>query len=326
MSTPRRVAAALLTAAVAIGLAACSSVSPTPLPAAPPTTAVTAGTAPTAQSCTNAVQSYVPDVPLPAATALPAGSTMAKIRARGRLIAGVSADTWLLGSRNPLTGKIEGFDIDVVHQIADAILGPNAKVELRVITAAQRLPVLTSTPPQVDIVVRNMTINCDRWKSIAFSAEYYHAGQKILIRKGSTITGLASLAGKKVCAPAGTSSMDNLVRLAPKAIPVPAATHTECLVDLQQGKVEAITGDDTVLAGLASQDPYAVVLSEKAFTEEPYGVGIPAAQVDMVQFVNAVLEQERTSGEWTKSYNTWLAPTLGKGTGQPAPVYGRPLP
>ncbi|MEO7449198.1 MAG: glutamate ABC transporter substrate-binding protein [Humibacillus sp.] len=319
VATPLAVAAA-----VAVGVGACSTVAPTPLPSPTPSATVAAGKAPTAQSCTNAVQSYAPDGPLPAPSAIPAASTMGKIKARGRLIAGVSADTWLLGSRNPLSGKIEGFDIDLVQQIADAILGPGAKVELRVITAADRLPVLENH--QVDIVVRNMTMNCDRWKTIAFSAEYYHSGQKILIRKGSSITGLASLAGKQVCAPLGTSSLDNLVRLAPKAIPVPAATHTQCLVNLQQGKAEAITGDDTVLAGLASQDPYAVVLDEKAFTQEPYGVGIPADHVDMVKFVNAVLEKDRTSGDWTTSYTTWLAPTLGKGTGQPKPSYGRPTP
>jgi polar amino acid transport system substrate-binding protein len=320
-----RVAAPLtLAAAMAVGLAACSTVAPTPLPKATPSASATAGNAPTAQSCANAVQSYAPDGALPAPSAIPGASTMGKIRARGRLIAGVSADTRLLGSRNPLEGRIEGFDIDLVQRIADAILGPNAKVELRVITAADRLPVLEKK--EVDVVVRNMTITCDRWKTIAFSAEYYRAGQKILIRKGSTITGLASLAGKQVCAPTGTSSLTNLVRLAPQAIPVPATNHTECLVNLQQGKVEAITGDDTVLAGLASQDPYAVVLSEKAFTAEPYGVGIPADQVDMVKFVNAVLENNRASGEWAKSYTTWLAPTLGKGTGQPTPSYGRPTP
>lgn len=319
-----RIARALGPAVVAVAAlltAACGGVSPTPLPKAAPTPSVTSAAPPAAQTCTDALRSYAPKGALPAPTALPAGSTMAAIRQRGRLIAGVSADTYLLGSRNPLTGQIEGFDIDIVNQIARAVLGPDAKVELRVITAADRIPVLQKH--QVDVVVRAMTMNCDRWKSIAFSAEYYQAGQKILIRKGSNITGLATLAGKKVCAPSGTSSMDNLVRLAPKAIPVPAATHTACLVDLQEGKVEAITGDDTVLAGLAAQDPYAVVLKEKAFTSEPYGVGIPADDVDMVRFVNAVLARMHTDGAWTRSYDTWLAATLGRGVTQPVPQYGR---
>ena len=51
-------------------------------------------------------------------------------------------------------------------------------------------------------------------------------------------------------------------------------THTGCLVLFQQGKVDAITGDDTILAGLAAQDPYAFVVKAPAFTSEPYGLGI----------------------------------------------------
>ena len=55
---------------------------------------------------------------------------------RGRLIAGVSADTLLLGARNPVSGKIEGFDIDMLHAVSQAIFGDPDKIELRVITAA----------------------------------------------------------------------------------------------------------------------------------------------------------------------------------------------
>jgi polar amino acid transport system substrate-binding protein len=246
---------------------------------------------------------------------------MAAIKQRGRLIAGVSADTYLLGARNPVSGKIEGFDIDLVKQIAKAIFGDENRYQLRVITAADRIPVLQNH--EVDVVARNMTINCDRWKQIAFSAEYYLSGQKILVRKGSDITGLDGLAGHRVCAPLGTSSMDNLLRLAPDAEPVGAANHTGCLVLLQEGQVDAITGDDTVLAGLAAQDPYAVVVDEPAFTEEPYGIGIPPDQVDMVRFVNGVLERMRADGSWEASYAKWLEPTLGKSPGQPQPQYGR---
>ena len=208
-----------------------------------------------------------------------------------------------------------------MHQLAAAILGNPDRVQLRVITAADRLPVLQKD--EVDVVVRNMTINCSRWESIAFSAEYYASGQKILVRKGSDITGLSTLAGHKVCAPTGTSSLDNLRRLAPKATAVEAPNHTSCMVKFQQGDVDAITGDDTVLAGLASQDPYAVVLKEKPFTSEPYGIGVNKDHVDLVRFINGVLEKMRGDGAWENSYRTWLAPTLGRSPGQPRPQYGR---
>jgi len=246
---------------------------------------------------------------------------LAKIRERGRLVAGVSADTYLLGSRNPLTGQIEGFDIDMVKAVAEAILGDKDLYQLKVITAAQRIPALEKG--EVDIVARNMTITCDRWEQIAFSSEYYRSGQKILVRKGSKAKSISDLGGQKVCAPKGTSSMDNLIKTAPKAIPVAADNHTGCLALFQQGEVAAITGDDTVLAGLAAQDPYAVVPAQKAFTAEPYGLGFNKDDVDLVRFVNARLARMRTDGEWTRIYNRWLREALGPAPEPPTAVYGR---
>lgn len=306
---------------LAIMIAAGCGYSATQLPQEEPSAAPSTGAPTQAPQCSNPLASYQPEGALPKAGEMPAGSTMSKIVQRGRVIAGVSADTYLLGSRNPLTGKIEGFDIDMVKAVAKAIFGDETKYELRVITAADRIKVLTEG--NVDIVVRNMTINCDRWEQIAFSTVYYQSGQKILVRKGSDATTLADLKGQKVCAPNGTSSMQNLVEQAPDAIPVPADNHTGCLVMFQRGEVDAITGDDTVLAGLAAQDPYAFVPKQKAFTAEPYGIGINPGQVDLVRFVNGVLDRMRTDGEWAKTYNRWLAAPLGPAPQPPKATYGR---
>jgi polar amino acid transport system substrate-binding protein len=326
MSLPlRKPLLALAAAASATALSACTlfSYSPTPLPSAAPTPEPTASTsASKPSSCADPLASYEPSTgPTPTPTTLPAGSTMAKIKKRGRLIAGVSADTYLLGSRNPFTGEIEGFDIDMVKAVTKAIFEDEDRYQLKVITAAQRIPELRKG--DVDIVARNMTINCDRWKQIAFSTEYYRSGQKILVRKGSKANSLKDLEGEKVCAPIGTSSMDNLIKEAPKTIPVGADTHTGCLVLFQEGKVAAITGDDTVLAGLAAQDPYAVVPDQKAFTAEPYGLGFNSKDVDFVRFVNARLDEMRANGEWTRIYNRWLKDSLGPAPEPPKPVYGR---
>lgn len=298
------------------------SYSPTPLPPQPPTPQPTSSASTSKPSrCAEPLASYQPSGPLPTPETLPSGSTMAKIQKRGRLVAGVSADTYLLGSRNPFTGEIEGFDIDMVKAVAKAIFGDADRYQLRVITAAQRIPALENG--DVDMVARNMTINCDRWKQIAFSAEYYRSGQKILVRQGSKAKSINDLDGQKVCAPIGTSSMDNLVKEAPKAIPVGADTHTGCLVLFQEGQVAAITGDDTVLAGLAAQDPYAVVPDQRAFTAEPYGLGFNSKDVDFVRFVNARLDEMRGNGEWTRIYNRWLKDSLGPAPEPPKAVYGR---
>jgi polar amino acid transport system substrate-binding protein len=273
--------------------------------------------------CGNPVASYAPEGAMPQPLAMPVGSYMAKIQQRGRLIAGVSADSLNLGSRNPITGQIVGFDIDMIRAVAKAIFGDPNKVELRVISSPQRIPVLEKE--QVDIVARNMTINCSRWQRIAFSAEYYRSGQKTLVPLDSTAKKIEDLKGKTICAPAGSTSLDNLKKQSPEAIPVTADTDTGCLALFQSGKAYAITGDDTVLAGDVAQDPYAKVLDQR-FSDEPYGLGMSLKRPEFVQFVNQVLAQMKADGTWMSSYNTWLGKALGDLTSPPPSVYGRPVP
>lgn len=318
---PLRLAALMIAALAMMITTACTGYQPTPVPEQPPSEEPDAGAPAEPAECSNPLASYQPEGSQPEPGQMPAGSTMREIQDRGRLIAGVSADSHLLGSRNPLSGKIEGFDIDMVKAVAKAILGDANAYELRVITAADRIPVLADQ--NVDIVVRNMTINCERWKEIAFSSVYYESGQKILVRRGSEATAITDLKDQKVCAPNGTSSMQNLINEAPDAIPVGADNHTGCLVLFQRGDVDAITGDDTVLAGLAAQDPYAFVPKQEPFTAEPYGIGVNRGNTDLVRFINATLDQLRTSGEWTKIYNRWLAGPLGAAPEPPKPTYGR---
>ncbi len=123
--------------------------------------------------------------PLPAPGAMPVGSTMAAIAQRGRRIVGVDQNTNLFGFRNPSTGQLEGFDIDVAREIARAIFGDPDRIDLRVVEAGQRESALQSG--EVDMVVRTFSITCERRKNVAFSSVYYFANQKILAAVGSGI-------------------------------------------------------------------------------------------------------------------------------------------
>ncbi|WP_456789335.1 glutamate ABC transporter substrate-binding protein [Cellulomonas sp. P5_C5] len=252
----------------------------------------------------------------------PGGASVDAIRARGALHVGVSADTLLMGSRNPLSGQIEGFDIDMLKAVSAAIFGDARPLQIRVITSAQRLEVLENH--EVDLVARTFTMNCERWETIAFSAEYLTAGQKVLVTRDSEATSiedLEALGDQRVCAPEGTTTLERLQETYPGVEAVSAPTHTGCLVLFQQGKVEAITGDDTILAGFVAQDPYAKVVGEP-FSAEPYGIGAAADQVDLVQLVNGVLDQAKADGSWAASYSTWLG-DLGAAPVPPVSVYGR---
>ena len=112
---------------------------PTPIPGTATPAPAATGAAVTAANC---LQSYAPQGALPGPGRCRPAARWRTIRKRGRLIAGVSADSLLLGARNPVTGRIEGFDIDVLRAVAQAIFGDPDKVELRVITTADRIPLL----------------------------------------------------------------------------------------------------------------------------------------------------------------------------------------
>ena len=238
------------------------------------------------------------------------GSFMAKIRARGYLIAGVDQSTFHFGYLNPLDGKIEGFDIDMVHAIAKAIFGNPDKVQFKAISDAQRIPDVRSGA--VDIVAHTMTINCARLQLVDFSTVYFDAGQRVLVESNSRAKSLADLGGKRVCATAGSTSIANIRAASSHPIPVAVPFWTDCLVLLQQGDVAAISTDDTILDGLAAQDPWTKIVGPR-FTSEPYGLAISQQHPDFVRFVNAVLQQLRTNGQWAASYAHWV------GTPVPAP-------
>lgn len=288
------------------------------------TSTTSAGSAATkAPDCGDPQQSFNALGSVPGPGSLPPGSYEGQIRQRGRLIVGVSADTMLVGFRNPIDGQIEGFDIDMVRAVAKAILGDPSKVEFRVITAAQRVPVLLKPVDQggVDLVARVMTMNCDRWSQVSFSSTYLMAHQKVLVPLASQAAGIGDLNGVKVCAPKGTTSLDALKKF-PKVTPLGVDTHTDCLALFEQGQVGAITGDDTILAGFAAQDPYAKVVGP-SLADNPCGLAMPKGHPEFVSFVNAVLDQMRADGEWQRSYDTWLKAALGAGSGPPKALYGR---
>jgi polar amino acid transport system substrate-binding protein len=230
---------------------------------------------------------------------------------------GVDQTTFLFGFRNPTTGNLEGFDIDIANQIAAALFGSaDGHIQFKAIPSSLRERVLMDH--QVDIVVRTYSITCKRLQDINFSTVYYQAGQRILVDKASKVTKLADLAKQKVCATKTSTSLTKISTDPSKPVPVSVDNWSDCLVMLQQGQVAAVSTDDVILAGMAAQDPTLKIVGDR-FTEENYGIGIPKDNDDMVRFVNAVLDDVR-AGPWRTSYNRWLAPRLGEASA-PSPQY-----
>jgi putative glutamine transport system substrate-binding protein len=182
-----------------------------------------------------------------------ATGALAKIKERGTLYAGVKYDTNLFGLKDPGTGKVEGFDIDIAKAIAKDILGDENKIELKEVTSSTRIPMLDKG--DIDMIIATMTITEDRKKQVNFSDVYFEAGQSLLVKKGSDIKGIDNLKGKKVIAVKGSTSAKNIRAKAPDAEVIELGNYAEAFTALKGGKGDALTTDNSILIGMTKQDP-----------------------------------------------------------------------
>ncbi|MEV0544018.1 glutamate ABC transporter substrate-binding protein [Nocardia salmonicida] len=249
--------------------------------------------------------------------AMPVGSAMAAIVANGRLRVGVDQNTYMFGFRNPSTGRLEGFDIDLAREIARDLFGDPDKIELRSVTAADRIPLLQEK--KVDMIVRTFSATCERRREVDFSSVYYRAAQRIAAPHGAGITNGAGLAGKRVCVAKGTTAAAPLFTLPTPPNVLGVTNWTDCLVALQQGTVDAISGDEPILAGLVAQDRNLEVVGDP-IGAGAYAVGVPRGSDELVRFVNGVLDRARNDGTWQRIYTQHLS-TLGASQGPPVPRY-----
>lgn len=258
-----------------------------------------------------------PPAALPPPGRMPAGSSMRRIAQRGFLIAGADQNIYLFGYRDPRTGQLNGFETDFIRAIAQAILGDPNAVQFRSVNVADRVRAVETGA--VDMVVNTLSITCERKARVEFSAVYYEAGQRILVNEGAPVTSLADLRGKRVCAGRGSTSLRRVLASRDKPVAVGVPNAEDCLVALQLGEVDAVSTDDTLLAGMAAQDPRVQIVGPR-FGDEPYGVAINRNDQDLVRFVNGVLARWIADGSWERSYRHWLGP-LGPPPVPPSPRY-----
>ncbi|MBB2989319.1 polar amino acid transport system substrate-binding protein [Mycolicibacterium iranicum] len=246
-----------------------------------------------------------------------ADKAVANIKARGRLIVGLDIGSNLFSFRDPITGEITGFDVDIAGEIARDIFGTPSQVEYRILSSADRISALETN--QVDVVVKTMTITCERKERVNFSTAYLTANQRILAPRDSNIRQSADLSGKRVCVAKGTTSLRRIQQITPPPLIVGVVTWADCLVALQQRQVDAVSTDDSILAGLVSQDPYLHIVGP-SMNQEPYGIGVNKENTGLVRFVNGTLQRIRSDGTWNTLYRKWLT-VLGPAPAPPAARY-----
>jgi putative glutamine transport system substrate-binding protein len=229
------------------------------------------------------------------------------IKSRGKLVVGVKFDTKLFGLKDPASGNVEGFDIDIAKGLAKQLLGDESKIELKEVTSKTRIPMLDNG--EIDLIIATMTINDERKKQVDFSDVYFKAGQSLLVKKGSAIKTVTDIKkGTKVLAVQGSTSVKNIKEKAPDATVLEFANYQDAFSALRAGQGDALTTDNAILYGMASQDANYEVVGG-TFTDEPYGIAAKKGNTDLVAAVNEYLASLQSSGEYDKLYQKWIGET-----------------
>jgi glutamate transport system substrate-binding protein len=253
---------------------------------------------------------------------LTAGQAHAAAKADHKTIAiGVKFDEPGLGLMGT-DGKPQGFDVDVATYIAK-YLGYSPD-DIRWVDAPSSDREKLIEDGKVDFVVASYSMTPEREKVVSFAGPYFVAGQSVMVRADNTdITSADTLNGKTVCAAAGSDSGPKILDFSPKAHLVIDPTYSDCVNDLLNGKVDAVTTDDVILAGYVAANPGKLKVIGHVFTKERYGVGIKHDDVTLQAKITDAIQQMIETGTWQKDVDA----TIGKSgykTLPPPPVFNAP--
>lgn len=252
-----------------------------------------------------------------------AGSpTFATMQQRGRVIVGVKDDQPGLGFRDATTGQFSGFDIDMAKMVAGGLGFTPEQIEFKTVPSAARENAIARG--EVDYYVGTYSITDKRKAQIGFAGPYYNTGQSLLVRADDTaITGPQTLKGKRVCSVTGSTPIQRVRDQGLTDQIVEFQTYTQCVDQLRNGQVDAVTTDEAILKGYAAQSPDQLKIVGQPFPTpdtERYGIGMRKEDTALRTKVNDLLQAAASDGTWQRIYDG----TLGRsGTAAQPPQVDR---
>lgn len=205
--------------------------------------------------------------------------------------------------------KYTGFDVDVATYVAKELGHQASDIQWVQAPSAQRETLLSTG--QVNMVVATYSITDARKEKVSFAGPYFIAGQDLLVRSDeSAITGPETLTGKKLCSVTGSTPAQKIKDKYPGVQLQEFGTYSECVAALVSKGVDAVTTDNTILAGFASQAQYKGKLKVvgKPFSEERYGIGLKKGDKATCEKVNTAIAKMISSGDWQKAVDANLGP------------------
>ena len=246
---------------------------------------------------------------LPLAGPAFAETTLEKISRTGTLTIGTRTGSppFAFVNRN---NEWVGFSIDLVEQaIKPALerkLGKPIKIEKKESTPPTRIPLLSSNA--VDLIAGTMTDTRPRRESVDFSLTFFVTGAQFLVKKGSPVTGIEAIAGRRIAAQQGSTNARIIRERVPTAQLREFPDQPAAFQALVQGQVDAYTNDGIQLAGLIAKapNPGELQIVGDFYSYEPYGMALRKNESDFRHLVNVGLMEAIESDKYFELYEKWF--------------------
>ncbi|THA24171.1 glutamate ABC transporter substrate-binding protein [Streptomyces sp. RKND-216] len=216
---------------------------------------------------------------------------------------GIKFDQPGLGLKTP-DGDYAGFDVDVATYVAKELGYKESDITWKEAPSADRENLIVNG--DVDMIAATYSITPERKERVSFAGPYMVAHQDLLVRKDyNDIKSKSDLndAELNLCSVTGSTSASNVKKdFAPKADLQEYGTYSECLTGLLNKKVDALTTDDSILAGFAAQESHQgkFKLLGLNLSDEPYGIGVKKGDTEMQKKVNDAIQKMFDDGSWKK--------------------------
>ncbi|MDY6999794.1 MAG: glutamate ABC transporter substrate-binding protein [Actinomycetota bacterium] len=230
------------------------------------------------------------------------------------IVIGTKFDQPGLGMRNP-DGTMSGFDVDVATYVAGELGYTPEQIEWKEAPSAQRETLIQNG--QVDFIAATYSITDSRKERVDFAGPYLITGQSLLVRADSNdINGPADLENNKIlCSVSGSTPAQKIKDEFAGVQLQQFDTYSACIEALKNGAVDAVTTDETILAGYAAQDPGVFKIVGDQFSEERYGIGLEKGNTELCTQITDALTKMENEGAWTTAWDENLGPA-----GLPAPT------
>ena len=218
-----------------------------------------------------------------------------------KLVAGTDATYPPFESKDAKTGKLVGFDIDLMNAICENL---GVKCEFTVVPFDGIISGLKNH--KYDAIISAFTITPERQKMVDFCQPYYQAGQSIAVRLDEQgIESIDDLVSKKVGVQLGTTG-EILAKKIEGAEIISYDNIGAAFIDMDNKKLDAIINDKPTSERIIAVKGKAKIVGE-TLTSENYGIAVRKGEQRLLDAINNSLEELQTTGKIQQIEDKWFS-------------------